>query len=52
MFPHRPIRYSEPGGNQLGGDLFKVLPKPGLTAVAKAVGYEAGDESFVGIMTR
>lgn len=50
MFPYRSIRYSEPGGNQLGGDLFKVLPKPGFTAVAKAVSDEAGDESFVGIM--
>ena len=50
MFPHRPIRDSEPGGNKLGGYFFKMRPKPGLAAVAKAVSDEAGDESFVGIM--
>ena len=51
MFPYRPIRDSEPGGNQLGGDFFEVFPEPGLAAVTKAVGDEAGDETFVGIMT-
>ena len=50
MFPYRPIRYSEPGGNQLGGDSSKVRPKPGLAAVTETIGDEAGDETFVGIM--
>ena len=50
MFSHRPIRYSEPGGNQLGGDIFEAFPKPGLAAITETVGDKAGDETFVGIM--
>lgn len=50
MFPYRPIRDSEPGGNQLGGDFFEVFPEPGLAAVTETIGDEAGDETFVGIM--
>lgn len=51
MFPHRPIRDSEPGGNKLGGYFFEVFPEPGLAAVTETIGDEAGDETFVGIMT-
>lgn len=50
MFPYRPIRYSEPGGNQLGGDFFEACPKPGLAAITETVGDETDDETFVGIM--